>query len=40
MPKAMEKALKAEAAKRGLTGKRADRYIYGAMAKYEKAKKK
>jgi len=33
MPKAMEKALKQEAAKRGLTGKRKDAYVYGTMRK-------
>jgi hypothetical protein len=33
MPKKMEKALKAEAAKKGLTGKRADAYVYGTMRK-------
>lgn len=31
MPKAMEKALKKEAKKKGFTGERADRYVYGAM---------
>jgi hypothetical protein len=33
MPKAMEKALKKEAKKKGLTGERADRYVYGTMRK-------
>ena len=33
MPEAMERALKREAAKRGYTGERKDRYIYGAMRK-------
>jgi hypothetical protein len=33
MPKAMEKALKKEAKRRGLTGDRADAYVYGAMRK-------
>ena len=31
MPKAMEKALKKEVKKKGFTGERADRYVYGAM---------
>ncbi len=33
MPKKMERELKAEAAKKGLTGERADRYVYGTMRK-------
>jgi len=33
MPKAMEDALKREAKKKGLTGKRADAYVYGTMRK-------
>lgn len=33
MPKKMEKELKAEAKKKGLTGERADAYIYGTMRK-------
>lgn len=33
MPKKMEKALKKEARKKGLKGKRADAYTYGAMRK-------
>jgi hypothetical protein len=33
MPKKMEKALKKEAAKKGLTGKRANAYIFGTMMK-------
>ena len=33
MPKAMEKALKKEAEKKHLTGKRAAAYIYGTMRK-------
>ena len=33
MPKAMERKLKKEAAKKGLTGKRADAYVYGTMRK-------
>lgn len=31
MPKFLEKALKAEASKKGFSGKRADKYVYGAM---------
>lgn len=33
MPKAMEKKLKGEAAKKGLKGKRRAAYIYGTMRK-------
>ena len=33
MPKAMEKKLKKEAKKKGLTGKRANAYVYGTMRK-------
>jgi hypothetical protein len=33
MPKAMEKALKKEANKKGLSGKRANAYVYGSMRK-------
>lgn len=33
MPKQMEEDLKAEARKKGLTGERADRYVYGTMRK-------
>ena len=31
MPKFLETRLKAEAASKGFTGRRADRYVYGAM---------
>lgn len=31
MPESMERALRAEAKKKGLTGEDADRYVYGAM---------
>lgn len=31
MPKFLEENLKSEAAKKGFSGKRADRYVYGAM---------
>lgn len=33
MPKAVEKALKKQAKKKGLTGKRADAYVYGTLMK-------
>lgn len=33
MPKEMERKLKTEARKKGLTGKRADAYVYGTMRK-------
>lgn len=33
MPKKMEENLKREAAKKGLTGKRKDAYVYGTMQK-------
>ena len=33
MPKGMERKLKKEASKKGLTGKRADAYVYGTMRK-------
>lgn len=33
MPEKMEKALKAEAKKKGLKGARADAYVYGTMRK-------
>jgi len=33
MPKKMEAALKREAKKKGLTGKRAGAYVYGALRK-------
>ena len=33
MPKEMERKLKAEARKKGLTGKRADAYVYGTLRK-------
>lgn len=33
MPKKMEEALKKEAAKKGFTGERANKYIYGTMRK-------
>lgn len=33
MPKKMERALKREAAKKGLTGERKNAYIYGTMQK-------
>ena len=33
MPKALERKLKAEARKKGFTGERADRYVYGTLRK-------
>ena len=33
MPKKMEKALKSQAKKKGLKGKKADAYVYGTMRK-------
>jgi hypothetical protein len=33
MPEKVEKELRAEAKKKGLKGKRADRYVYGALRK-------
>lgn len=33
MPKKMEVSLKKEAKKKGFTGERADRYVYGTMRK-------
>ena len=33
MPKKLERKLKREAAKKGLTGKRADKYVYGTLRK-------
>lgn len=33
MPEKLERALKAEARKKGFKGKRADRYVYGTMRK-------
>jgi len=44
MPKKMEQALRRQARKKGLKGKRADRYTYGAMVnagwRPKKSKKK
>ena len=31
MPKKMERALRKQARKKGMKGKRADRYVYGSM---------
>lgn len=33
MPEAMERALKVEAARKGFTGKRKNKYVYGTMRK-------
>lgn len=40
MPKEVERKLKAEAKKKGLTGERADRYVYGTMNSMGMLKKK
>ena len=39
MPKALHKKLTAIARKKGLTGERAKKYVYGTLNKYEKHKK-
>lgn len=39
MPIKLERKLKSEAKKKGLTGYRANAYIYGTLQKIEKAKK-
>jgi len=39
MPKALHDKLRREAKKKGLTGERANAYVYGTMNKVEKAKK-
>lgn len=39
MPKAVEDHLKAAAKKKGFTGERADRYVYGALENMKKRKK-
>lgn len=36
MPKRLEEALKREARKRGYSGERFDRYVYGTIAKLKK----
>ncbi len=40
MPKKVEKELKKQASKKGLTGERYDAYVWGTMRKIEKGKKK
>ena len=40
MPKKIEKELKKQASKKGLTGERYDAYVWGTMRKIEKGKKK
>jgi len=40
MPEAMERKLRQEARKKGLTGKRADAYVYGTMQRVTKWKPK
>uniref|UniRef100_A0A6M3LJE1 Uncharacterized protein n=1 Tax=viral metagenome TaxID=1070528 RepID=A0A6M3LJE1_9ZZZZ len=39
MPEKMHKALKKQAKKKGLTGKRKDAYVWGTMNKIKKGKK-
>lgn len=39
MPKELHDRLARQAAKKGYTGERKDRYVYGTMAKVEKRKK-
>lgn len=39
MPKKMHRALERQARKKGLTGERKRRYVYGTMAKRKKRKK-
>ena len=38
MPKALHDRLARQASKKGLSGKRADAYVYGTMGKIEKKK--
>jgi len=40
MPKKLHDKLERQARKKGLTGKRKDKYVYGTMNKVEKKKKK
>jgi hypothetical protein len=40
MPKKVERELKQEAKKKGLTGERADAYVYGTLSKIKKHNKK
>jgi ribosomal protein S21 len=40
MPKKIHRALARQATKKGLTGERRDRYVYGTLAKHKKRKKK
>jgi hypothetical protein len=40
MPKKLEKALKAEARKKGLKGDRADAYVFGTLRKWKPKKGK
>ena len=40
MPKALHDKLERQARKKGFTGERKDRYVYGTMNKIEKRKKK
>lgn len=38
MPKKMHQALERQAKKKGLTGERKDRYVYGTMTKQKRGK--
>ena len=40
MPKELHDKLKRQAKKKGLKGKRAEKYVYGTLQKVEKAKRK
>lgn len=40
MPKKLHRKLKAQARKKGYSGERADRYVYGTLNKVEGRKKK
>lgn len=40
MPKALENKLKREAAKKHLTGRRKDAYVYGTLVKLKRRKKR
>ena len=39
MPKKLERALRASARRKGITGKRKNAYIYGTLAKIKRRKK-
>lgn len=40
MPKALHRKLDKEAKKKGMTGKRKDRYVYGTLEKVKKEEKR